>query len=153
MELHINSYQLGERPDVTKPIHEFYKELGEDGIRKMVSQHYDLLRASKITHLFSRNDDEFEMSKQHSADFMIQICGGTDYYNQRRGKPMLINRHAPFQITPEARIIWLTCYKQVLLELEISDESLISFWDYLNVFSAWMVNRPAPTTPLIGGKI
>jgi hemoglobin len=152
MNLQINSYRLGERPDVTKPDQKFYKELGEEGIRKMVSKHYDLLRASKITHLFARNDDEFELSKQHSADFMIQICGGTDYYNQRRGRPMLINRHAPFQITPEARIIWLNCYKQVLLELEISEESLQSFWNYLNVFSAWMVNTPPPNTN-IGGRI
>jgi len=152
MILEINNYKLGERPDVTKPDPEFYKHLSENGIRKMVSRHYDLMRQSNIKGLFSTDDEEFAQQKQHSADFMVQICGGTDYYNQRRGKPMMINRHAASTITPEARLVWLNCYKQALLELEISENLVLSFWNYINVFSAWMVNTPT-TTFKIEGKL
>ena len=41
-ELTITNYRFGERADVTIPDREFYKVMGEDGIRKMVSDHYDL---------------------------------------------------------------------------------------------------------------
>lgn len=143
IDLQINSYQFGERPNVTKPDPEFYKQLGEEGIRKMVSRHYDLLRQSPIKHLFAKDDVEFEYSKQNSADFMIQICGGPDYFTQRKGSPKMMNRHAPFKIKPEGRLVWLNCYKQALVELTIPENLILSFWNYINVFSSWMVNTPS----------
>ena len=152
MELQINNYKFGERPEVSKPDPEFYKQLGENGIRNMVSKHYDLLRLSPIKHLFAKDDAEFELSKQHSADFMIQICGGPDYHRQHRGKPMMADRHAPFSITPEGRIIWLNCYKQVLLELQVPENLVLSFWNYINAFSSWVVNTPTGTFK-INGKL
>lgn len=140
MELKANTYPLGARPDVTKPHPDFLKELGEEGIRKMVSRHYDLMRESGISHLFPPTDDEFEKAKLRSSDFMIQICGGPEYFNQNRGRPMLINRHAPFAITAEGREIWLSCYRQALLETKLPEHLIESFWNYINVFSAWMMN-------------
>ena len=140
MNFQINIYQFGDSPEVTRPDFEFYKAMGDEGIRKMVNDHYDLLRVSSVKHLFPTDDEAFEMAKKHSADFMIQICGGPNYFNQNRGKPLLANRHAPFAITPEARLVWLDCYKQVLLGLEIPENLIQSFWDYINVFSNWMVN-------------
>lgn len=140
MDLQITTYQFGERPEVTRPDHGFYKAMEETGIRDMVSKHYNLLRKSSINHLFPTDDADFESAKRNSADFMIQICGGPDYFNQRRGNPILVKRHAPFTITYEARLVWLECYKKVLMELDIPDNLIISFWNYINVFSIWMVN-------------
>ncbi|HRX11809.1 MAG TPA: hypothetical protein P5210_09180, partial [Draconibacterium sp.] len=74
------------------------------------------------------------------ADFFIQICGGPQYFNQNRGMPQLNRRHLPFKITAEGRIIWLNCYKEVLKKMELAPEVLTSFWNYLEVFSKWMVN-------------
>lgn len=140
MDLEINRYEMGERPPVVKPDSEFYHVLGEEGIRKMVSRHYDLMRESSIAGLFPIDDAEFEQAKLRSSDFMIQICGGPDYFNKHRGKPMLINRHAPFTIDKEAREIWLLCYKQALLETKLPEHLIRSFWNYINVFSGWMIN-------------
>jgi hemoglobin len=53
---------------------------------------------------------------------------------------MLAKRHAAGAINSEARIVWLGCYIQVLTELDLPEEVLYSFWNYLNVFSIWMVN-------------
>lgn len=145
MELTINTYTLGDRPDVTKPDIRFYNHLGEEGIRKMVSRHYDLMKQSAIQNLFSSNEEEFKLQKQHSADFMVQICGGADHYSQNRGRPMMINRHAASRITVESRLVWLNCYKQALLELELPEELTLSFWEYINVFSAWMINSEPNT--------
>ena len=140
LELKINTYPLGIRPEVTKPHPDFLKVLGEDGIRTMVSRHYDLLRQSDIQSMFPKDDSEFDKAKQRSADFMIQICGGPDYYNQNRGRPMLIQRHSPFTITPEGRITWLECYRIALLETKLPEHLIFSFWQYIQVFSAWMMN-------------
>ena len=106
----------------------------------MVSDHYDLLSKSEIKHLFPRIDEALDKAKQRSSDFFIQICGGHPYFNENRGKPLLAKRHAPFAITPAARIVWLKCYQQVLSKLDLPEEIIQSFWNYLNVFSVWMVN-------------
>lgn len=140
MDFSISQFEFRQRPPVTIPSPEFLKLLTEEGVRKMVSDHYDLLTQSKISHLFPRNDDALNKAKQNSADFFIQICGGPSYYLESRGKPMLAKRHAAGSITPEARIVWLQCYIQVLSKLELPEEIIQSFWNYLNVFSFWMVN-------------
>jgi hemoglobin len=142
MDFTINQYEFGQRPDVTLPTPEFLEQLSESGIRKLVSDHYDLLSKSEIRHLFPRIDEALEKAKQRSSDFFIQICGGHPYFNENRGKPMLARRHSPFTITKEARVVWLQCYQQVLSKLDIPEEVIQSFWNYLNVFSFWMVNTP-----------
>jgi hemoglobin len=143
MELQINAYLLGQRPNVTRPDTELLTVLGEQGVRNMVSKHYDLLSVSEIKHLFPPSAEGLEHSKKNSADFMVQILGGPEYFNNNRGKPRLADRHKTFSITPEGRIVWLNCYKQVLFEMtDVPENLIISFWDYLNVFSNWMVNTP-----------
>jgi hemoglobin len=142
MEFTITHYEFGERPPTTIPDPSFLTYLTEEGMRKMVSDHYDLLKQSNIKELFPQDDKEFEAAKRRSSDFFIQICGGPDYFNQNRGKPMLSSRHAPFRITPQARMVWLGCYIQVLSKMDIPEPTLASFWNYINTFSNWMVNRP-----------
>lgn len=137
----INQYEFGQRPPVTLPSPDFLKILKEEGIRKLVSDHYDLLAQSEIKHLFPRIEEQLDKAKQRSSDFFIQICGGHPYFNENRGKPMLASRHTPFAITPEARIVWLKCYQEVLSKLEMPTPIVQSFWNYINVFSFWMVNR------------
>lgn len=140
MNFTISQLEFGQRPAVTIPTPEFLKLMSESGIRQMVSDHYDLLSKSEIKNLFPRIDEALDKAKQRSSDFFIQICGGHPYFNENRGKPLLAKRHAPFSITPEARIVWLKCYQQVLSKLDLPDDIKQSFWNYLDVFSVWMVN-------------
>ncbi len=140
MDFVITKYFPGVRPAVTLPTHQMYHLLKEEGMRQMVSDHYDLLVKSSIKDLFPKNPIALEKAKEHSADFFIQICGGPDYFNKNRGKPQLNRRHLPFKITAEARIEWLNCYQQVLSRLDLPDDVKLSFWNYLDVFSKWMVN-------------
>jgi len=140
MNFTISQFEFGQRPAVTIPTPEFLKLMSESGIRQMVSDHYDLLSKSEIKNLFPRIEEALDKAKQRSSDFFIQICGGHPYFNENRGKPLLAKRHAPFSITPEARIVWLKCYQQVLSKLDLPDDIKQSFWNYLDVFSVWMVN-------------
>jgi hemoglobin len=114
--------------------------MGEQGIRKLINDHYNLIRKSTINHLFAQDDDEFEKAKLRSSDFFIQIMGGHPYFNENRGKPMLGQRHAPFKISPAARIVWLECFREVISYLQIEENLILSFWNYLNSLSMRFVN-------------
>jgi len=143
LNLDITYAQFGVRPPVIKPIPEFFIEMGEEGIRKLISDHYDAIKQSDIYFLFPQDDEEFEKAKIHSSDFMIQICGGPAYFNQNRGAPQMVGRHAPFAIDAKARERWLELYKPLIIELKengVTERSLYSFWGYLNIFSLWMIN-------------
>ncbi|MFK2823755.1 globin [Arcobacter sp. YIC-80] len=140
MEFNITPAQVGTRPPVEKPSHAVLEYLGEEGMRKLVSDHYDLLRQSNIKGLFPPTDEGFAKAKEHSADFFIQICGGPQYFNQKRGQPMMAARHAPFKINPEARRVWLESYAMVLAQHDMPEELKKSFWNYLDIFSIWMMN-------------
>ena len=140
MDFVISRYFPGVRPQVTLPSKQMLEQLGEDGMRKMVSDFYDLLIESEIKDLFPKNPITLEKAKEHSSDFFIQICGGPQYFNQNRGMPQLNRRHQPFKITADGRVTWLNCFKTVLQKLDLPDEVKLSFWNYLDVFSKWMVN-------------
>ena len=142
MQFNITQAQFGTRPPVVKPDPKVLEFLGEDGMRKLISDHYDLLKESNIKGLFPPTPEGFEQAKKNSADFFIQICGGPDYFNQNRGAPMMVGRDQPFKITPEARKIWLESYIIVLSKLDMPEDLKLSFWNYVDIFSVWMVNTP-----------
>ena len=131
----------GNMPQVTMPNPDFFKSLGEEKFRALISRHYDLLTESSVQHLFPKSKEAIEAAKSRSADFFIQIMGGPDYYRQNRGEPMMRKRHMPFVIDMKARITWLECYKIALEELDGIPEYLTqSYWNYLDNFSLWMMN-------------
>lgn len=142
MNLDIRELKFGERPDVTRPDELILKYLKEEGIRKLVDDHYNLLRKSEYQELFPVGDEDFEKAKLRSSDFFIQVLGGPDYFNQNRGQPLLVRRHRPFRISPGARIVWLECYQKLIPDLKIPEYLKQQYWDYLNIFSCWMVNTP-----------
>ncbi len=137
-------YQVGVQPPVTKPNPEFLTDIGEEGMRALLDRFYMGLFESPIKALFPKEIDVMKNAGQTSADFFIQICGGTPYFNQNRGAPQMGRRHAPFAITPDARLHWLVCFEEALQpiidEKQSSEENIQSFWDYINVFSIWMIN-------------
>lgn len=137
-------YQGGEAPPVTKPNPAFLTDIGEEGMRALLDRFYLGLHESPIKDLFPQSKEAMQKAGQISADFFIQICGGPAYFNQNRGAPQMRGRHAPFAITPDARLHWLVTFEEALkpiVEQQLSTEANIqSFWNYINVFSLWMIN-------------
>lgn len=154
VELTITPYAPGERIEPFLPDNGLYETLGEEGIRMMIDEFYNLLKESEIKEMFHEDDREFALSKQYAADFLIQRFGGPEYYKQSRGNPMLVKRHTPFKITPSARVVWLKCYREVILKLNIPDQVKIDYWRFLDEFSTWMVNTPSdlPIVPSTNDK-
>jgi len=144
LDFSILPYQEGVNPPVTKPNPEFLTDIGEDGMRDLFARFYTGLYKSPIKEIFPLNEEEMQVAAQHSADFFIQICGGPAYFNQNRGAPQMRKRHAPFPITPNARLHWLGTIEEALQpiinEKRSTKENIQSFWNYVNVFSQWMIN-------------
>lgn len=144
MKLTITKGTINVRPSVAKPHPGFFHEVGEERFRKLVYDHYEAIKTSDIAFLFPVNDDEdFAVAQKHAADFLIEISGGPDYFTQTRGEHQMVGRHAPFRIEEDGRISWLALYIPLLEELVdegITPAYIESFWDYLNVFSMWLVN-------------
>jgi len=142
MNLIITEVEFGEKPPVTKPHPDFLKFLGENGIREMVNKHYEAIRANEIRELFPADEVEFEEAKKRASDFFIQVLGGYPYFSERRGAPRMVGRHAPFAITASARRVWLKLYIPILEELRdrVPEPLIEIFWNYLNIFSIWMIN-------------
>ncbi|HIP60344.1 MAG TPA: globin [Campylobacterales bacterium] len=134
---------FGVRAEVQRPIPEFYATVGEEGIRNLVAAHYELLKTSSIKGLFPIDDAvEFANAKKHAADFFIQFLGGPRYFEQSRGAPQMVGRHAPFKITESSRVVWLELYQELLKDMDATPKEVESYWNYLNSFSTWMVNTP-----------
>jgi len=147
MELKISDGELSVRPTVTMPHPGFYHQVGEKRFRQLVDDHYEMIRHSDIDFLFPIHDeDDFETAKKQACDFFIQVCGGPDYFAQTRGEPRMVGRHAPFRIDEKGRHSWLAMYAELLPKLEeegVHTEYVQSFWNYINIFSMWMVNTPS----------
>ncbi len=144
MKLRILKGVPGTRPKVKLPDPDFLNLLTEQGLRKLINDHYELLIRSEVRNLFPSEESELEKAKLRASDFFIQICGGYPYYKENQGMPMMTQRHAAFAITPGARLVWLECYQQLLQELNLPEKVVLSFWEYLNVFSLWMINTKDP---------
>ena len=144
LDFSILPYQEGMSPPVTKPNQGFLADIGEEGMRALLDRFYMGLFESPINEMFPKDIEEMKKAAQTSADFFIQICGGPDYFNQNRGAPQMRGRHAPFAITPHARLHWLVTFEEALqpiIEQKLSsEENIQSFWNYINVFSLWMIN-------------
>lgn len=144
MNLVITEGKIGVRPPVTKPHPGFLHEVGEERFHKLVYNHYELIEVSDIAYLFPVHDEEdFEEAKKHAFDFLIQEAGGPDYFKQSRGDSQMVGRHAPFRIDEAGRRTWLSLYiplLEALVDEGITPEYIESFWNYLDIFSMWLVN-------------
>jgi hemoglobin len=144
MNLQITDGKIDVRPQVAKPHPGFFHEVGEQRFRKLVFDHYESIKKSDIAFLFPIfDDDDFAEAQKHAADFLIEISGGPDYFTQSRGEHQMVGRHAPFRIDEKARKVWLELYIPLLSALEaegVSQKYIESFWNYLDLFSMWVVN-------------
>jgi hemoglobin len=116
--------------------------MGEDNIFRMMSDFYKELEKSEIRSLFP---PDMEEASRKSAAFFVGLLGGPPLYIEKYGSPRMRARHLPFQIDERARQVWLACFEKVLdgadVKYKFPPQYLEGFKDFLNSFSAWMVNK------------
>jgi hemoglobin len=132
----------GGPPQGPPPNSAIYRIMGEANIFKMMLDFYKELEKSEIRPLFPADMEE---ASQKSAAFFVTILGGPPLYAQKYGSPRMRARHMPFEIDERARQIWLECFERVLegadVKYQFPMEHMQSFKDFLQSFSAWMVNK------------
>ncbi|MDY0321912.1 MAG: globin [Arcobacteraceae bacterium] len=132
---------FGERPDFKEP-RKILQELGRDGFGAMMDRFYDIVVESDIANFFPQDKDMLDKVKKHNTKFFVEACGGEKEYTKEVGHIDMVEMHKPFSIPEKARVEWLGCMRELLEELNISDEAKQEFWDYCEVFSKHMVNKP-----------
>ncbi|XDD50624.1 bacitracin resistance protein BacA [Leptospira sp. WS92.C1] len=124
-------------PGLVPGLQNVHSIVGEDSLRKLVSDFYDQIPGTQIAFMFPKNLEE---SKIKSADFLIQVTGGPPLYSQRYGPPRMRARHIPFPIDEKSRRVWLSCYRKALDIWNADDSQKEILWSFLKDFSGWMVN-------------
>ena len=119
-----------------------YAKMGEENIYRMCADFYGEIARSPIRPMFS--EDLPEASRKIAA-FLVGLLGGPPQYRQLYGNPAMRARHLPFVINDRTRQVWLDCFKKVLADApqkyNFPEEHLPGFIEFLDGFSAWMVNR------------
>jgi hemoglobin len=116
--------------------------MGQEAIFRMCVDFYVLLKASEIGPMFP--EDAVQASRK-LAMFLCSAFGGPPLYQQAFGPPRMRARHLPFVIGEKERRIWLDCFNRILEHAErdygFPGAEIPVFQQYLEGFSAWMVNQ------------
>lgn len=132
----------GGPPQGPGPSREIYGLMGEDNIFRMMADFYKELESSEVRHLFP---PDMEEASKKSAAFFVTLLGGPPLYFEKYGPPRMRARHLPFEIDDEARQIWLSCFRRTLdgadQKYAFPKQHLEGFQEFLEGFSAWMVNK------------
>jgi len=92
---------------------------GAETIRKIVEAFYPKVQSNpEIGPLFPE-DITPVMEKQYM--FLTQFFGGPMLYTEEYGHPMMRARHMPFPITESRANAWLSCMKEALAEINLSE--------------------------------
>ena len=145
MSYEVSKVEKGERVKFKHPDPAFYRAIGgEDGMRRLMYDFYDIIYESDISHFFPQDEDEFEKVKEKNTKFFIQICGGPKVYeDEAKGMNLdeyMIRVHDEFSITEKSRYEWLGCMEEALRKVDIPQEIKDDFWAYLENFSKLTVN-------------
>ena len=135
----------GEDVQFTNPTAEFYEAVGgEEGMRALMYDFYDIIYESDIANFFPQDEEEFAKIKEKNTKFFIQICGGPKVYEAETGEMELneymVRLHDDFSIYEKSRYEWLGCMEEALRKVDMEQRIKDDFWDYLEKFSKLTVN-------------
>lgn len=118
----------------------FYEAIGgHDAFVKLVDVFYEGVAEDDLLRPMYPEED-LGPAKERLTLFLEQYWGGPRTYLEQRGHPRLRMRHAPFQVTPEARDRWLAHMRVAVDTLHLSPLHESTLWDYLDRAAHSMVN-------------
>lgn len=133
--------------EIQPPSRDIYEAMGQENIFKMLADFYAALEQSSIRDMFPPN---MQKASEKSAAFFVGLLGGPPLYHQKYGNPMMRGRHMPFEINESARLVWVSCFDDVLEKAEskyqFPMEHMPGFKQFLDGFSKWMVNTADDNT-------
>ncbi len=145
MSYEITKVEKGENVNFTNPASEFYEAVGgEEGMKALMYDFYDIIYESDIAHFFPQDEDAFHEVKVKNTKFFVQICGGPKVYESETGgmdlDEFMIRLHDDFSIYDKSRYEWLGCMEEALRKVDMEQRIKDNFWAYLESFSKLTVN-------------
>ena len=145
MSYEVSKVVAGDKVDFKNPAPEFYAAIGgEEGMKALMYDFYDIIYESDIAHFFPQDEDEFHEIKVKNTKFFIQLCGGPKVYEQETGgmelNEYMIRIHDDFSIYEKSRYEWLGCMEEALRKVTMDQKIKDDFWAYLESFSKLTVN-------------
>lgn len=116
-----------------------YNRLGDENLKQLVNNFYDLVFSSEIIGPLFQNDKEVIKHKQYL--FLTQFLGGPGLYTERFGHPKMRMRHLPHAITDEAKTEWLRCMRLAIAKLSLPEEFKEELYNCFPAIAQHMVNR------------
>ena len=121
----------------------FYDEIGGmETIRAIVDRFYEGVATDELLRPMYP-EDELGPAAERLTLFLAQYWGGPTTYSEARGHPRLRMRHAPFEVTHEAKEHWLRHFRAGLDSVDLTPEQDAEFWDYATRAAQFMVNSLA----------
>ena len=145
MSYEVSKVVMGEEVSFNEPSSKFYEAIGgEEGMRALMYDFYDIIYESDIANFFPQDEDEFAEIKEKNTKFFIEICGGPKVYEtDTEGMGLneyMIQLHDDFSIYEKSRYEWLGCMEEALRKVDVPQKIKDDFWDYLEKFSKLTVN-------------
>lgn len=107
---------------------------------RLVDEFYAGVAADELLITMYPDGHELTGAKERLRGFLEQYFGGPTTYSQQRGHPRLRMRHAPFQVTPQAREHWLSHMRRALDTLALPPMYDAAMRDYFERAATAMVN-------------
>ena len=118
----------------------FYDAIGgHDTIKLIVDTFYEGVETDEVLRPLYPEEDLGPANVRFRM-FLEQYWGGPTTYSDERGHPRLRMRHAPFEVTIEARDRWLVHFRAGLDKAALPPELDQQFWDYVQHAAQFMVN-------------
>ncbi len=120
-----------------------FPKMGRETLYQLSAAVYRNIGESDIASMFPEGEALLAASRKQ-AEFLIGILGGPPIYMEKYGHPRMRARHLPFEIDESARQTWLRCFREALgdgSEWRLSPEEAAALLNWLEAFSAWMVNQ------------
>ena len=128
---------------MTEPQQTFYDAVGgAETFRVLTAKFYEQVATDEILRPLYPEDD-LGPAERRMRMFLEQYWGGPRTYSDERGHPRLRMRHAPFEVTHEAKDRWLVHFRAGLDAAELTPEQDAQFWAYAEHAATFMVNSPS----------
>ncbi|MDQ4114976.1 MAG: globin [Actinomycetota bacterium] len=112
-----------------------------DTIRTIVAKFYEGVATDELMRPMYPEED-LGPAQERLTLFLAQYWGGPTTYSEERGHPRLRMRHAPFEVTSEARDHWLQHFREGLDAAGLTPEQDAQFWAYAEHAANFMINTP-----------
>jgi hemoglobin len=96
---------------------------GAAGVRALVTRFYALMaELPEAREVLAMHPENLASSREKLYEFLSGWLGGPPLYLERRGQPLLRQRHMPFAIDDAAARAWLLCMDRALDEAPADDD-------------------------------